>query len=188
MLVYGFSESKGFISADDSCLVMILIGILPALVVFNQKETKNEEIKEKVLKLKLELEEAIKSRESGEKGMDNITTHREYEALEKQISEATDKENDVRKELQKEEKFLEELKETLKSDEEMIKSQEDDISSAKKSIDNEEESYFQLSKSSENLFPEDAYSIMDTMGLLIENKQYDIINNEYFFVETNISF
>ena len=39
-----------------------------------------------------ELEEAMKSREDGEKGMDNITTHREYEALEKQINEAKIKE------------------------------------------------------------------------------------------------
>ena len=35
--------------------------------------------------------------------MDNITTHREYEALEKQINEAKILEADLRKELQKEE-------------------------------------------------------------------------------------
>lgn len=105
------------------------------------KNAQYEEIKEKVLKLKLELEEAIKSRESGEKGMDNITTHREYEALEKQISEATDKENDVRKELQKEEKFLEELKETLKSDEEMIKSQEDELASGEKALEKQKNDF-----------------------------------------------
>lgn len=51
-----------------------------------------EEVKNKVSALKLELDEAIKSRESGEKAMDSITTHREYEALEKQIKEATEKE------------------------------------------------------------------------------------------------
>ena len=81
---------------------------------FIVKNADYETIKDKVLKLRAELEEAIKSREAGEKGMDNITTHREYEALEKQILEATDKENEIRKELQIEEKSLEETKENLK--------------------------------------------------------------------------
>jgi len=60
--------------------------------------------------------------------MDNITTHREYEALEKQILEATDKENELRKDLQKQEKSQEELKETLNGLEDMIKTQEEDLS------------------------------------------------------------
>ena len=69
---------------------------------FIEKNTEYEAVKNKVLKLKFDLEEAVKSRESGEKGMDNISTHREYEALEKQIIEATDRENEIIKELQKE--------------------------------------------------------------------------------------
>ena len=52
-----------------------------------KKNNEYEAVKSEVLALKLELEEAVKSRESGEKGMDNIQTHREYEALEKQIAE-----------------------------------------------------------------------------------------------------
>ena len=91
---------------------------------FIEKNNEYESVKSEVLNLKLNLEEAVKSLESGEKGMDNIQTHREYEALEKQILEATDKENEVRKELQKEEKTLEEIKETLKMNEDMISSQE----------------------------------------------------------------
>ena len=69
--------------------------------------------------------------------MDDIQTHREYEALEKQITEATEKENEVRKELQKEEKLLEEIKETLKINEEMINSQESDLSASKESLNKE---------------------------------------------------
>ena len=72
-----------------------------------EKNNEYEEVKTKVGQLKLDLDEAVKSREKGEKGMDDIQTHREYEALEKQISEATEKENEVRKDLQKEEKLLE---------------------------------------------------------------------------------
>jgi len=75
------------------------------------KNNEYDSIKEKVLKIKFDLEQAVKSRESGEQGMDNITTHREYEALEKQVNEAKALESDLRKELQKEEKILTELKE-----------------------------------------------------------------------------
>ncbi|MCI5606024.1 MAG: zinc ribbon domain-containing protein [Treponema sp.] len=105
------------------------------------KNTEYDEIKEKVNALKLDLEEAVKSREAGEKGMDNITTHREYEALEKQITEATNKENDVRKDLQHHEKILAELKENLKNYEDMISSQEADLTASKENLDKEISEY-----------------------------------------------
>ena len=108
---------------------------------FIEKNTEYEAVKNKVLKLKLDLEEAVKSRESGEKGMDNISTHREYEALEKQIIEATDRENEIRKELQKEEKSQEEIRETLKTSEEMINSQESDLAADKDSLNKELDTY-----------------------------------------------
>ena len=100
-----------------------------------------EEVKNKVSALKLELDEAIKSRESGEKAMDSITTHREYEALEKQILEATDKENEIRKELQKEEKTLAELSETIKDNESLISSTEADINEARDNLKKEIDGY-----------------------------------------------
>ena len=106
-----------------------------------EKNNEYEEVKTKVAQLKFDLDEAVKSREKGEKGMDDIQTHREYEALEKQISEATEKENEVRKELQKEEKLLEEIKETLKINEDMIASQESDLSSSKDLLNKELASY-----------------------------------------------
>ena len=100
-----------------------------------------EEVRSKVEHLRAELAEAEASRESGERGMDNITTHREYEALDKQITEATDRENSVRKELQKEEKNLAELNEELHADEEMITSQEKDLNDGKASLEKEIGSY-----------------------------------------------
>ena len=108
---------------------------------FIEKNTEYEAVKNKVLKLKFDLEEAVKSRESGEKGMDNISTHREYEALEKQIIEATDRENEIRKELQKEEKSQEEIRESLKTSEEMINSQEADLAADKDSLNKELDTY-----------------------------------------------
>ena len=108
---------------------------------FIEKNKEYDENKEKVYSLRIELEEAIKTRETGEKNMDNITTHREYEALEKQISEASTKEADLRKELQKEEKNLAELNDILKSTEAMISSQDEELKNSKASLDEELNSY-----------------------------------------------
>lgn len=102
-----------------------------------EKNAKYEELKGKVEAIKEELEEAVKSREAGEKGMDNISTHREYEALEKQISEASEKEASLRKDLQKEEKNFAELDENIKADESWIKAQEKDLNEARASLDKE---------------------------------------------------
>ena len=106
-----------------------------------EKNNEYEEVKSKVAQLKFDLDEAVKSREKGEKGMDDIQTHREYEALEKQISEATEKETEVRKDLQKEEKLLEEIKDTLKINEEMINSQESDLAASKENLNKELQKY-----------------------------------------------
>ncbi|MFA6856929.1 MAG: C4-type zinc ribbon domain-containing protein [Treponema sp.] len=108
---------------------------------FISKNTEYEAVKTKVMQLRADLDEAVKSRENGEKSMDNITTHREYEALDKQISEASSKEQDIRKELQKEEKILADLNDNLKSYEAMIKSQETDLNASKSSLDKELTSY-----------------------------------------------
>jgi len=105
--------------------------------------TDYDEVKDVVLKLKAELEAAVKSREEGEKGMDNITTHREYEALEKQINEATARENDLRHDLQQNEKKLAELNENLKNKEESINFQESELNTSRESLDKEIAGYNQ---------------------------------------------
>ncbi len=71
--------------------------------------TAYEEVKAKISKLKLDLDEAVAARERGEQGMDNITTHREYEALDKEIKDASERESQLRKELQTEERHFEDL-------------------------------------------------------------------------------
>lgn len=91
--------------------------------------------KEKVGKLEVELREAEKSREEGEKGMENTATHREYEALEKQISEAKQKGDEIRKELDKEKKVLSELDDNINMQKSMIDSQEADVKELSSSID-----------------------------------------------------
>ena len=144
-----------------------------------EKNNEYEEVKTKVGQLKLDLDEAVKSREKGEKGMDDIQTHREYEALEKQISEATEKENDVRKELQKEEKLLEEIKETLKINEDMIASQEKDLNSSKDSLNKELASYdselTKLKKDEDKITPDLDQEILFKFQRIIQRNSEGIV-------------
>ena len=104
---------------------------------FIEKNKAYEEKRKLVGGLRTKLAEAEAARERGEKGMDSITTHREYEALQKEIDDATNLEQQIRKDLQREEKNLAELDETIKFDEKTIKDSEDELN-AKKSALNEE--------------------------------------------------
>lgn len=108
---------------------------------FIEQKSNYDATQEKVTQLKTQLEEAVKSREEGEKGVANSTTHREYEALEKQITEAKTLEEQVRKDLQREEKDLAELNERLKNSEELIKFQESELNSSRESLNKELSSY-----------------------------------------------
>lgn len=101
------------------------------------KNSRYEIIKEKISQIKDDLDAAIASRESGEKGMDNISTHREYEALDKQITEATEREASLRRDLLKEEKSFAELNESLRTDETVIQSEENELNEARASLDKE---------------------------------------------------
>lgn len=91
-----------------------------------------EETRAMVGKLKADLAEAEASREKGESGMDSITTHREYEILQKEIDDAKMLSETIRKELQKEDKSLTAIDEQIKSKEQMINSQETEINDNKK--------------------------------------------------------
>jgi predicted nucleic acid-binding Zn-ribbon protein len=73
------------------------------------------------------LTEAEQNREKSEGQMDIIKTQREYEALDKEIKDATEKEQNLRKELQREQASMEELKNALEKEEIMIKKQEEDV-------------------------------------------------------------
>jgi len=108
---------------------------------FIEQKSNYDATQEKVTQLKAQLDEAVKSREEGEKGVANSTTHREYEALEKQITEAKTLEEQVRKDLQREEKDLAELNERLKNSEELIKFQESELNSSRESLNKELSSY-----------------------------------------------
>jgi predicted nucleic acid-binding Zn-ribbon protein len=66
-------------------------------------------------------------REKAEKTMDVINTQREYEALDKEIRDATEKEQQYRKDLQREERLLADLDGQLKETNTLIEQQEADL-------------------------------------------------------------
>lgn len=133
-LMAKIQDSPKQLSTQDELLVRLQKEFLETSSVY-------EGVKAEVVQLQLELDEAEKSREAGEKGMDSISTHREYEALEKQINEASAKEAGIRSELQRKEKQREELNEKLRLDEEMIKAQETDLNANKAKLQGEVSEY-----------------------------------------------
>lgn len=102
---------------------------------FLQKHEECEAEKAKIAQLKSELDEAIKSSEESEKGMDNIQTHREYEILNKQIDEAKAKETELRNQIAKEEKILSQLNDDVSNLEALINSTESSVNEEKAELD-----------------------------------------------------
>ncbi|MGL4986794.1 MAG: zinc ribbon domain-containing protein [Treponemataceae bacterium] len=99
-----------------------------------EKNEVYERVKSKVVRLKSDLATVELSREKSEKGMDEISTHREYEALDKEIKDAVETEQGLRHELQKEEKHLADLNDNLKQEEELINQQESELNQGKESL------------------------------------------------------
>jgi len=107
---------------------------------FAEKDAAFKEAEAKVRDLRQQLAEAETAREAAEKQMDAISTQREYEALNKEIRDATDREHGIRKDLQREERTLSEIEESLRRDESMIQLQEGEINEKSAKINTEKES------------------------------------------------
>ena len=139
-----------------------------------EKNAIYEEVRKKVGKLKCDWAEVDAAREKSEKAMDSITTHREYEALEKEIRDATEKEQTIRKDLQKEEKYLAELNDSLKNEETLIQRQEEEVSAAKASLQNEidqcNEKLDELKKQEQELEPGIDQEIIFKFQRIIKSK------------------
>jgi uncharacterized protein len=104
---------------------------------FVEKNEKFEETRRRVSDLRVRLQEAEFDREKYESQMDQITTAREYDALEKEIRDASEREQQYRRELQREEKDLEEQRQRLEREEEMISAQEAELEEERAKIDTE---------------------------------------------------
>jgi predicted nucleic acid-binding Zn-ribbon protein len=119
---------------------------------FNERQAEFEAAQARVRDLKARLFEAETSREHAEKQMDGISTQREYEALDKEIRDATEKEQQVRKDLAREEKTILEIDEALKRDEQMIAQIESEV---------EEKRQFINTKSAEKRSEMDGLSVSE---------------------------
>jgi uncharacterized protein len=106
---------------------------------FTEKNEAFQAAEAKVRELRQQLTEAETAREAAEKQMDSISTQREYEALNKEIRDATDREHGFRKDLQREERSLAEIEESLRRDESMIQLQETEIAEKSAKINGEKE-------------------------------------------------
>ncbi len=98
------------------------------------KNREFESTKDEIRHLNFEMTEAERLREESEKKMDVITTQREYEALDKEIRDAGEKEQRFRREIQKRERDLEEMHSSLEREEQMIKMQEDELTAENNKI------------------------------------------------------
>ena len=104
---------------------------------FIEKNAEYEAARERVTTLKGQLIDAETSREKAEKAMDTISTQREYEALDKEIRDASEKEQLYRKELQKEERVFAELDEQQKRDAALIEQQEAELTEKRSGVEQE---------------------------------------------------
>jgi predicted nucleic acid-binding Zn-ribbon protein len=81
--------------------------------------------------------EAEAHREKAEKNMDLISTQREYEALDKEIRDAAEKEQQFRKDLQREERIISELDEQMRQSSALIEQQEAELAERRKGVEAE---------------------------------------------------
>ncbi len=105
-----------------------------------EKKARFETVSAHVLELRATLAETVALKEKSEQMMDSISSPREFEALNKEITEAGLKEDQLRKELKREEEAFRESEEELRSAEVLIESQESEIGQKKQRIQNEEAS------------------------------------------------
>ena len=101
------------------------------------KNERYDNVKANIEELRNQAISAERERERYESQMDQIKTQREYEALDKEIRDANDREVECRRELERQQEYLDTLHETLKSDEEHIAQQEDEVAEERTRIDGE---------------------------------------------------
>jgi predicted nucleic acid-binding Zn-ribbon protein len=81
------------------------------------------------------LSEAEMAREKAEKNMDAISTQREYEALDKEIRDTAEKEQQYRRDMQREGRILAELDEQMKRSADLIDLQEKELAEHRAGIE-----------------------------------------------------
>ena len=102
---------------------------------FVEKNELYDSSRARVAELRVRLQEAESDREKYESQMDQITTAREYDALDREIRDAGEREQQYRRDLAREERVLEEQRTRLEREESMIKTEEQELEDERKQID-----------------------------------------------------
>ncbi|MDR1099773.1 MAG: C4-type zinc ribbon domain-containing protein [Treponema sp.] len=139
-----------------------------------EKNQDYEKAKAAEAEFRNKLIEAETSRERAEKNMDSISTQREYEALDKEIRDASDKEQQYRKDLQREERFLSDLDEQMKESASMIERQEMELTKRRAGIEAEitekKTQIDDLVKQEQELIPDLDSEVLFKFERIIRNK------------------
>lgn len=140
-----------------------------------RKNTDDEAIRQIISALKAELFETEQKREHAEKGMDSITTQREYDALDREIQDATKKEAELRKEILKNETTHKRLDEEIKNEEALIKQQEQELDERKAMIEKEiaekKNELAELAEGEQRIAPNLDSDTLFKFDRIIKNKQ-----------------
>jgi predicted nucleic acid-binding Zn-ribbon protein len=102
-----------------------------------EKDIERNSTKTTEIELKNLLFEAESTREKAEKHMDAVSTQREYENLDKEIHDASEKESQYRKEIKQKEQKIRELDNDMEQKKELIDQQENELSQAKLRVESD---------------------------------------------------
>jgi predicted nucleic acid-binding Zn-ribbon protein len=104
---------------------------------FIDKSMEQEKVKSSEIELRNLMGEAESQQEKAEKNMDQVTTQREYEALDKEIRDAKENEQKYRKDLLQKERLLLELNEQLVQHTALIEQQEAELAERRAGVEAE---------------------------------------------------
>lgn len=109
--------------------------------IYIEKNEEYEAIRERRFQIREDLDAAVKSRENGEAGMENTSSHKEYEALKIQIDTAKEKEKELREALKRQENIEAKLKDSVDSLKKEIDEYKATVEEGKKEADKNLEKY-----------------------------------------------
>src|SRR5690554_793787 len=139
-----------------------------------EKHERLEKTSEELKSLRFSLDEAERAREASEKQMEVISTQREFEALEKEIKDASSREQSLRKSLLAKEKYFSELQEQLEEHEQLMEIQEEEVKTETDKKDKQlamkQEELDQLKAHEDTLTPGIDDSILFKFERIIKNK------------------
>ncbi|MCF7933243.1 MAG: nucleic acid-binding protein [Spirochaetia bacterium] len=139
-----------------------------------EKNEKLNSIKDDVKSIRIRLDDAERERENYEKQMDLITTQREYEALDKEIKDATEKEQQLRKNILHKENILEELVTQIEEQEDLMNLQEEEVKAEQEKmqaiLEEKEQELAILEEQEEELIPGIDSEVLFKFERIIKNK------------------